>query len=133
MIKLVTQPEGSRLCGQCVVAMILGISLERSIALVKKRGGTNLKQLLSALNLKPAILTKYDTEPFLPKNAILKVLWNDKKQSHWVLKVDDDIFDSRGIVTSVRDYRLQISTTGRITSYYALPSIISTIHKINRR
>ncbi len=132
MIKLVTQPEGSRLCGQCVVAMILGISLEQSITLVKKKGSTNLKQLLSALNLKPATLTKCDTSLYLPKNAILKVLWNDKKSSHWVLKVDDRIFDSRGIDLSVKDYRWAISTTGRITSYFPIPSLLATIHKLNK-
>lgn len=43
------QPEGSSLCGQTVVAMILGITLEEAIALVGKRGATSRADLERAL------------------------------------------------------------------------------------
>lgn len=49
MIKYVTQPLGSALCGQTCVAMIAGISLEESIDVFGKRGETETRDLVAAL------------------------------------------------------------------------------------
>jgi hypothetical protein len=48
-MKLVQQPEGSNLCGQAVVAMLLNLSLEEACELMGKRGKTTSKDLVQAL------------------------------------------------------------------------------------
>lgn len=48
-MNLVTQPEGSNLCGQACVATITGIGLERAISVFGTRGCTTTKQVVAAL------------------------------------------------------------------------------------
>lgn len=49
MLKHIRQPSGSNLCGQASVAMIAGITLEKSIAVFGKRSCTTTKDVIRAL------------------------------------------------------------------------------------
>lgn len=48
-MKYIQQPYGSKLCGQCCVAMLLDISLSRAIALVGHNDATTPDQLIRAI------------------------------------------------------------------------------------
>ena len=60
-MKLVTQPPNSKLCGQCCVAMLAGITLDESIQIIGHQKGTRTKDLVKAfqkLNIKTAARLK---------------------------------------------------------------------------
>ena len=48
-IPKLTQPEGSNLCGQTIVAMLAGISLKEAISATNSKGCTNTGDVISAL------------------------------------------------------------------------------------
>ena len=48
-MKHISQPPGSNLCGQACVAMIAGVTLEKSIAVFGKRGETETREVIAAL------------------------------------------------------------------------------------
>jgi len=97
---LIIQPKGSSLCGQAVVAMAAGISLEESIRIFGHRHATRTKEVARVLNtlgiqcpsrrLKP--LTDRDPRP---TRAIIKEIYGPtrKRKSHWVLLWDGKVYD----------------------------------------
>lgn len=89
-VTLVTQPAGSKLCGHCIVAMILGTSLEEAVKLIGHEHGTTLQELASACAPMVRIdrfLTRSNTVQKLPEYAVLRYRYGrpTEKNSHWVL------------------------------------------------
>lgn len=124
MIEHVQQPEGSKLCGHSVLAMVRGIPLDEA---VKRMGhgdrGTRTRELVKALGSQALYrrLTVIGRRPLLevPDPCVLKVCWPEKSRSHFVLRVGYlvhdplyaapvDILEWTGLVARGR---------GRITSY----------------
>jgi len=107
VINHIQQPEGSNLCGQCCVAMLAGISLEKSIELVGKRGSTRPKDLARALTklgfecdgYRVRIRGHWASEHRrnyhlqLSDIAILTVQIPGKKMWHWVLYAGGNFYD----------------------------------------
>ncbi len=129
-IEHIQQPPDKPWCGQAVVAMLLGISIEGTFVLVGTRGKTRMKQLTQALTTDYVsqshrmIRVKKDVFPYL---AILSTIWVDddskKKFKHWVLLSDGKIYDPAAEkVNTIEDYIEYIYTAanGRITSYMPL-------------
>lgn len=122
-MKLVTQPNGSPLCGQACVAMLLGVTLEESIQKMNRVRGTTIKHLIAALSHKYRFnqhrLTRicHADIYLLPSLAILRVRWNPK-ESHWVVKCGDYVYDPLGDRQPLSSFVL--TTEGRITSFLEL-------------
>lgn len=98
-IRVILQPENSSVCGQACVAMVLGITLDESIALFKSRGQTRTKKLLAVLRSQNIQCgNKLErvvpgSEP--PSRCIVKILWTGKKKppGHWMLRWDGSLYD----------------------------------------
>ncbi len=95
-LKIVHQPEGSNLCGQAVVATILGITLDKSIELFGSKGKTDwwqLRDVLQGRGRKCADEMTTISESGitrLPDLAVCKMYWNDRNdRTHWVIKDGD--------------------------------------------
>lgn len=97
-MKLVLQPEESKICGQCVVAMLLDIPIEDSIAMFGHQRGTRTKDLVKFLkddfNIETARLTRINKKTVLPSLCIVKVRWIGLKSSHWIIYKVGDVYDS---------------------------------------
>lgn len=102
----IQQPAGSKLCGQCCVAMALGISLDEAVKLVGlKTRGTSNKQLVAALETITVHRTFYrGARSVLAENAIrvipralIRIRWerspSTSRRFHVVLKDGDEVFD----------------------------------------
>jgi hypothetical protein len=100
-LKPIYQPEGSNLCGQTCVAMIVGRTLEAVIMVFGHRHATKTRELVSALReygfrCEDRLTRKRKGLPF-PKLCIVKVLWHaagsKRLQSHWVMYWDGEFYD----------------------------------------
>lgn len=95
MIAHVRQPERSRLCGHSVLAMVLGVTLDRACELMGHRRGTRTRELVKALgeHALDSRLRTIGRRPLLdvPDPCVLKVRW--KKGSHYVLRTGTGIHD----------------------------------------
>ncbi len=98
-IKHVIQPPGSRLCGQCVVAMAAGISLEKAIQIVGHERGTRGVHLVRALR-KAGVKVSDRLSPFVrtgrvPPRCVMRVRLENEERvwSHWILRWDDRDYD----------------------------------------
>ena len=96
-MKHMRQPEGSNLCGQTCVAMLIGEkNLDYVISDMRKRGKTTRKDLYQALvdyGLKPGekLIRGYPATPDV--TAIVRVKWKDINQTHWVVYQNAWVFD----------------------------------------
>ena len=96
-MKLIKQPEGSSLCGQACVAMLAGVSLEKSVSVFGKRGGTTTKEVIAALK---KLGVKCGNKLFLAKNHIMTPIciaklhfsW-DKSHTHWTIYHNGVFYD----------------------------------------
>ncbi len=92
-LKIVFQPEGSNLCGQAVVATLLGITLDQSINLFGSKGKTDWWQLRDILRDKGVDCSEV-MYPIpvsgitrLPDLAVCKMYWSDREdRTHWIIK-----------------------------------------------
>jgi hypothetical protein len=103
-MKLVRQPKGSNLCGQAVVAMLTGVTLDEAVKSMHTRGTTRTRQLIDALSGTGIVPSErlhrfHLAHATLLRNAILKMHWKGRYKSHWVLLCDDQIFDPEYGVT----------------------------------
>ncbi len=102
MIQPVTQSPGAHTCGQCCVAMMLGITLAEAVASVGKKGGTgpaDLRPSLLAGGLKlrsgvrcsgMGTAPAYETGLLKQVNA---VQGNKKsRDTHWMLWAEGRLF-----------------------------------------
>lgn len=105
-LKNVRQPEGSKCCGQAVVATLLGLTLEESIERFGSRAATNWPDLYRVLHWTvevPKKLTRCTDLRKVPARAILVVKYGKHPTrgyecSHWLLKYGSRIYDPEGIV-----------------------------------
>lgn len=91
-MQLINQPEGTSLCGQCVVAMLAGVPLEEAIACMGsgRNYPRDIKKSLATFGLSiPARSTPGAMEPPCGRGAAL--LWGER--SHWVAWDDGVWFD----------------------------------------
>jgi len=95
MIRHLQQPKDSHLCGQTCVAMITGVSIEKSIEVFGTRGGTRTKQVVAALRkfgiatVTPR-LVRWNGQQRPPDYAILHMIWKSVSGrktpwKHWLL------------------------------------------------
>lgn len=86
IINLIKQPDGSSLCGQACVAMIVGISLNESIKLFNSKGATTTRKLYHALQKRgifcsnKAVRIKNDNKP---KLCIVLIHYTGYKDTYW--------------------------------------------------
>lgn len=105
MPRIIVQPHGSALCGQCCVAMAAGVSLERAIEVLgESRSGTTTKQIVQALRYfgvqcadRPRRISR--AKPVWPERAILTIHRPKEEEVgrrslyHWMLAWDGKILD----------------------------------------
>lgn len=85
---MVKQPENSKLCGHCCLAVILNISLEESVKLIGHSRGTQSKELTDHFNSsknKRGYPNCYSLCIARPSNKI--------KDWHWIIYKDRLIYD----------------------------------------
>jgi len=98
MIKQLKQPDGSKTCGQHVVAMLCGTTVNDAIQLVGKCGGTyhhDLTPVMRQYGWEPQSdqLTRFRRGDVVPNVCLIKVWWNRSNTTHWVLKHNDRLHD----------------------------------------
>jgi hypothetical protein len=85
---LVSQPDGSKLCAHCCVAMVLGITLEEAIKRVGHRRGTRNHELVRALGVTGKFLPSRDvTDP-----SIIRIK-GPKSRHHVALLAGGKVYD----------------------------------------
>jgi len=104
----VKQPHPSNCCGQACVAMLAGISLEESISVFGKRGGTSTKDVVFALRkLNIPCDDKLTRINKHPKSDICIVVFrskSDKRFSHWTVFNKGFYYNpAMGIGTSINE------------------------------
>lgn len=103
-MKLVAQPQGSSLCGQCCVAMAAGVSLTRAKEIIGHDSGTTTREVITALralglNCADRMVRPSRQRPNLPARAILAIHRpknpDEKRLAkwHWMLTWDGVIYD----------------------------------------
>jgi ABC-type bacteriocin/lantibiotic exporter with double-glycine peptidase domain len=96
-MRLKTQPEGSKTCGQHCVAMIADISVAESIATFNSRAATSTKKVAAALQKLgyPAQnkLIRFKEQEELPMLCILKLRWTGTNTGHWVVYNAGIVYD----------------------------------------
>lgn len=98
-MKLILQPDGSNVCGQSVVAMLMNISLVEAIIRFGHVRGTSPNELFYHLNrhfdMDTNRLTRINKKKALPSLCIVRICWDDVKSgSHWVIYNKGTIYDS---------------------------------------
>jgi hypothetical protein len=118
-MKLITQPEGSSVCGQCCVAMVVGVSLNSCLTVFCHDWATSPKVLRWALkyyHYKPAKrLLRYKKQEQLPALCILKLTYPFQKMGHWVVYDTGDIYCSVHGIWSYENY--EDISGGQLTHY----------------
>lgn len=105
-MKLILQPDGSSLCGQCCVAMAAGVSLKRAIEAVGHERGTYTCDVVRALW---ALGVQCDDRctrisrkrPNLPKRGLVAIHrpkedGKRRERFHWMLTWDGRMYDPGG-------------------------------------
>lgn len=105
-MKLILQPKGSSLCGQCCIAMLLDITIEEAIRLVGHDGISSNEDLLNVLETKyPNVKTNEFYGRIKNRNYKVKKSRtylckhrNPKKeeQEHWTICYQGVIMDPSG-------------------------------------
>lgn len=109
MPRLVLQPEGSALCGQCCVAMAAGVSLRRVIKLMGDSpagvGTAEIRLALDSFGLKCAPrmrVVKDKLGPVQVRRALLHTVQRvPSTVNHWTLLWDGGVFDPGGPYTAL--------------------------------
>lgn len=100
-MRLVRQPPSSSLCGQSVVAMVLEVTLDESIALFGKSGKTCTRDLITVLRSRGVTcdsrLTVKRCGRELPRRCVLSLHARPrsiaKGWGHWALLWDGTVYD----------------------------------------
>lgn len=120
-MKIVSQPKGSYVCGQCCIAMIRGITLEQAIEYIGKKGKTTVDDLVRGLDHRVwnENLIRISKDNLLPKSCIVRVRWN-KGGSHWVVRDNKWIYDPAVGKINLSDYLKLNDKIGKFSSYVEL-------------
>ncbi len=101
-LKHVRQPENSRLCGQCCVAMLCGIQLQDAILAFGHAHGTRTAEMRRALERYGMTVTgrrgglRRIADGYLPVTALVKMLpprGVRSRRSHWVVVHEGRVYD----------------------------------------
>lgn len=102
-MRIIRQPEGSSLCGQCCVAMAAGVSLDRACQAVGHRNATTTKNIILALaqlGIPCASRMKRVSRnrPTLPARCLVAIHGPAYKPRrwHWLLQWDGKMLDPGG-------------------------------------
>lgn len=102
-LDLILQPRRSSLCGQAVVAMLLGVSLDNACELVGHKRQTWTRDVVKALrsagwkvpNKRVTIgPNKLPTDP-----CLVNIKWAKHPSRHWVVLWNEEIYCSLGLPT----------------------------------
>jgi hypothetical protein len=97
MIIYLQQPEKSSLCGQTCVAMIAGVTLEKSLEVFGTKGGTKPKQLIDTLKVLGVncgdSLVKIIRVISKPPICIVRLHFKESKHTHWTIWYKDHYLD----------------------------------------
>ncbi len=111
VMKHIRQPNPSRCCGQCCVAMAANVSLKEAKQAIGKRASTNTKVLIKGLKALGVRCSSGRLKPIfgnmakLPLTAILKIKIRGRLSGwHWVLKHENKIYDPSNGVVVLSDY-----------------------------
>ena len=110
-MKLIRQPkDNNSLCGQACVAMVAGVSLEKSVKTFGSRGCTTTGQVVIALRKlgvkAPLVRAKRVTKARpAPQFCIAKMRFKGRRMGHWVVIWKGKIYDpdsrpGTGLLTS---------------------------------
>ncbi len=134
MIRLICQPKGSTLCGQCCLAMLLGQTLDD---VIWDMGGwkrpTTIRQLARHLEHcgwhSTGRLRRLSSRTAWPETAIFKLVWKRNgrpvdRNWHWVLWAEGRFWDGRRPAhrTRAQVERGSGGRTRELTSYLELSS-----------
>jgi hypothetical protein len=122
-MKHVRQPQGSSLCGQACIAMLLRCSLIEACSIVRRSGGTKTEDLARALR-KRGFPVNDRLSPWrgaLPERAVLKVRFQGRARFHWVLAHKGLVFDPMKYRPHPFSPSLWRRRSGRVTAYLAVP------------
>ena len=108
-MRVVRQPEGSALCGQCCVAMVAGVGLRRAIAAVGAEyteRGTGTRQIVAGLRrlgvrCSGRLRRLGPAKPVLPARCIVAIIQyrtdaegtRQPKRAHWMVSWNGQIYD----------------------------------------
>lgn len=102
-MKLVLQPKGSSLCGQCCIAMLLNISLEEAIKLVGHNGISSNEDLLKCFDQFIKDRNFYGSVYKLDKSISIGFIYlckhknpKNSSQQHWTIFNRGVIMDPSG-------------------------------------
>jgi hypothetical protein len=120
-VKMVTQPKGSSICGQCCVAMVTNRPIEEVIKVVGHKHSTRTRELHAALKIFKVVsdkkLTRNSSNVFFSKTAILKITYDWRKNNgHWVVYKNGVVYCPSGEINHWTEY-LKTPSMGRITSF----------------
>lgn len=121
-MKLVKQQRNTKVCGQCCVAMLAGISLREAIKVFGHSSATTTKEVRDALRslgfgtadrLNP-LSKNIDGSPYIPKKAqgLVKVSFPGRREWHWVVNNYGQILDPAQDVADP-----ELKAAGRPTSH----------------
>lgn len=104
-MEIVLQDHNSKVCGQCCIAMILGITLDKAIKLVGHEKATTALELSKALCVKK-IFIRISKNRTIPERAILFVgNIGNRRHRHWVVIENQKIYcPTFGIFDSLASY-----------------------------
>ena len=119
-MKLILQPEGSTICGQCCVAMVVGKPLKSVLATFCRGGrGTSpriVRWVLNYYRYTPAPgLRKFKVQWELPPLCILKLTYTFRETGHWVVYNHGQIYCPGHGVCDYDEY--EALSGGRLTHY----------------
>jgi len=103
-LNLVLQPYRSPLCGQSVVAMLLGVSLDKGCGLVGHRKKTRTREIVKALRsagwIVPDRRVVISSKRLPTDPCLVNVQWTkDPTRRHWTVLWDGEIYCSIGLPT----------------------------------
>lgn len=91
------QPRGSNLCGQTCLAMLAKTSVEAVYQILPKPSGINMLDMICGLQYYgfPILLAETGLRPNhpLPNNAMMGMGWWEVEQSHWLLRINRQVYN----------------------------------------
>lgn len=92
------QPEGSSYCGETCISMLTGVPLPQVVEICGKQNGTTTKDIIRTLsvfgiNCAPRCRRISRKLPVYPQKCLLVLRNKTRKRFHWMLMLDNKIYD----------------------------------------